>query len=193
MAALAPRILIQPGALAASPGHVQELFPTAAAAMAAMAARLRPLPPPLIGRWLGGPGGYILLNAARHGFVPGPTPYRRRTLHDVAWVQLRRWRDCADALQPVAALLLHLAARPSLEPDADAPPAWAQFLAGAHSCFAAGYGRSPAARADLRSYLIEGIAAFLCDRPALNVADPRLEKLLAATLFHSDFTAYPAQ
>ena len=187
--ALAARIFIQPGALAASPGHVSEQFPTATAAMAAMAARLQALPPPLIDRWLADPGGYILLNAARHAFVAGPNPYRGRTLIDVAWVQLRRWRDCAAALQPVAALILHLAAGSA----AVAPAGWAQFWAGAHSCFAAGYGRSPAARADVHSYLIEGIADFLCDHPALNVADPRLQKLLAATLFHRDYTAYPAQ
>ena len=52
------------------------------------------------------------------------------------------------------------------------------------SCFRGGYGRSQAARTDVTAYLAEGIAAYLADRSGLNVSDPRLEKLLAATVFN---------
>jgi len=62
--------------------------------------------------------------------------------------------------------------------------AWSQFESGVQSCFRAGYGLSPAARSDPKAYLIEGVAHFLADRRSLNLNDPRLEKLLAATLFN---------
>jgi hypothetical protein len=55
------------------------------------------------------------------------------------------------------------------------------------SGFAAGYGRSEADQADVNAYLAEGIAWHLADARGLNAADPRLHKLLRATIFDESF------
>lgn len=179
------------GSLAASPGHVTEHFATPAAALSAAGSWLQRLPDPLFVCWLASPGGHIVLNADRHGFAQGESMYQGRTLVDVAWLRLAVYPDDrVGFLTPVGHLISHLVGwgsgeqgQPAFVAPAPALRAWDQFASGVQSCFQAGYGLSAASRSDTTVYLAEGIAAYLDDRRRLNVRDPRLEKLLAATLF----------
>ncbi|MFZ2520411.1 MAG: hypothetical protein WA089_17065, partial [Anaerolineae bacterium] len=50
-----------------------------------------------------------------------------------------------------------------------------------------GYDPQPAASGDPHAYLAAGLALFIADRAALNVQDPKLERLLATTLLHEGF------
>lgn len=196
---LETRVHIVSGSLAASPGHVIEHFATPADALAAARLWLQRLPDPLWRRWLAAPGGHIVLNAGQHGFVPGDSIYQGRTLMDVAWLKLAVYPDDRVMfLTPVGHLIAHLVgwgsetkAQPALVAPAPALRAWDQFVSGVQSCFRVGYGLSVAAQSDVTGYLAEGIAAYLDDHRRLNVRDPRLEKLLAATLFRE--TSYFVQ
>ena len=180
--ALFTRIHIAPDALARSPGHVTERFRTGVEAMRATLSLLRPLPHALAERWLAEPRGHIVIDAVRHGFEPGAGVFRARALEDVAWVRLALLADDPVAyLTPVGALIARLIGWAGTPERAG--QAWRDFARGVRSGFEAGYGRSDAARTCEDAYLAEGIAWFLVDRRDLNASDPRLEKLLRATVF----------
>lgn len=202
---LETRVHIVSGSLAASPGHVTEHFATPAAALDATRPWLLHLPDPLLAQWLAAPGGHVVLNAGQHGFVPGDNIYQGRTLVDVAWLKLAVYPDDPVAfLAPLGHLIAHLLgwssglssysgaqAQPTLDPAAPVLRAWEQFVSGVQSCFRAGYGLGTAAQTDATAYLAEGIAAYLDDRRRLNIRDPRLDKLLASTVFRE--TSYSAR
>lgn len=177
------RVHVSPDALARSPGHVGTRFATGMAAMRATQAYLRPLPDALVRLWLARDRGHIVIDAVRQGFRPGMSAFRGRRLEDVAWVRLTLLAEDPIAyLTPVGALIAHLIGWGE-SPEEKGQP-WRDFARGVWSGFEAGYGRSDAARADVDAYLAEGIAWYLADRRGLNVENPRLEKLLRATLFN---------
>lgn len=182
------RLHILPETLARSPTPVGERFPTPMALLAAVAQGLTPLPLPLREAWLAAPGGHLVLTPDRHGFAPGPQPVRREMLADVAWLRASLWlTDRTTFYEPVGWLVCHLLRdRFDLEAAASVT-SWASFWRGLESGRQAGYGLSEAARGETSAYLAEGVAAYLGDRMALNERDPRLEKLLAATLFNPQF------
>jgi hypothetical protein len=182
------RLHILPDTLARSPTTVGEHFPTPMALLATVAQGLTPLPLPLREAWLAAAGGHLVLTADCHGFVPGPQPFRRETLTDVAWLRAALWlSDRTAFFEPVGWLIYRLLTdRFDLE-AAMTSPSWASFWRGLESGWQAGYGLTEAARTDIRAYLAEGIAGYLGDRMAFNQRDPRLEKLLAATLFNAHF------
>lgn len=185
---LLPRIHILPGALAGSPGHVAEQFSTPVAAMEVTLNHLQLLPDPLIQRWPAEPRGHIVLNAERHGYVPGANTFRGRTLQDVAWLKLALYPNRRlEYLTPVGALLVRLLGWGESQAVGIDGQRWDQFCMGAQSCFRAGYGISLEAQTDVEAYLAEGLAHYLLDRHSLNRHDPRLEKLLAATVFDPGF------
>ncbi|MEM4724162.1 MAG: hypothetical protein QXP01_04050, partial [Candidatus Hadarchaeum sp.] len=59
--------------------------------------------------------------------------------------------------------------------------------AGIAELFRLGYGFDAEACRDVRSYFARSLALYLHDRRALNVADPRMERLLRTTLFADAF------
>ena len=178
------RIHILPGTLARSPGHVSEQWPTPMRAVRTVAQWLAPLPPALRQRWLSSPAGHIVLNPDHHGFVSGPQRVGARERQDVAWLKPALLPDRAAFLLPVGEWLVWLIGWGEETPFEPALKAWDQFESGVRSCFRAGYGLSPAARSRVDAYLAEGAARYLADRRGLNLDDPRLEKLLRATLFN---------
>jgi hypothetical protein len=183
---LAPRVHISPDALARSPGHVAERFETVSDALAATLALLRPLPEALVARWLATPRGHVVIDARQHGFVAGESLFRGRALADVAWVRLALLVDDPIAyLTPVGWLIARIMGWG--QENARDDQRWRDFERGVQSGFAAGYGRSEAARADVNAYLAEGVAWYLADMRGLNAADPRLHKLLRATIFDESF------
>lgn len=180
---LFPRIHILPDALARSPGHVSEQFANPANALSGVLSRLQILPEPLVARWLASAGGHIILNHLQHGFVPGDNTFRDRILLDAAWLKLAFVVDEVQFLTPVGALIAWLVGWEQATAIEPALKGWEQFESGVQSCFRAGYGVSLEAQVDVTAYLAEGIAHYLTNRRSLNRHDPRLEKLLAVTLF----------
>lgn len=183
---LSARIHISPDALARSPGHVAEHFDTVSDALTATLALLRPLPSALLERWLAKPRGHVIIDARQHGFTPGESQFRGRDLQDAAWLRLALLvDDTISYLVPAGYLIAHITGWN--QPDAREDQRWLDFERGVQSGFKAGYGRSEAARTDVNAYLAEGIAWFLADSRSLNIADPRLYKLLRATIFDDHF------
>ena len=182
---LYPRIHILPGALARSPGHVAEHFANPARALSGVLAQLQELPEPLVKRWLSAPQGHIVLNSQQHGFIPDDNAFRNRALVDVAWLKLAFVADEVRFLTPAGYLIARITGWEQATEIEPALKGWKQFESGVQSCFRAGYGLSAEAQRDVGAYLAEGIAHYLADRRSLNRHDPRLEKLLAATLFDS--------
>ncbi len=180
---LYPRIHILPDALARSPGHVSEHFTDSASALSGVLDQLRDLPEPLVSRWLAASSGHIILNNQQHGFIPGENTFRQRTLEDVAWLKLALIAEPVRFLTPVGRLIACIAGWGQETKSETAPKGWEQFESGVQSCFRAGYGISAEAQQDIDAYLAEGIAHYLSDRRSLNQQDPRLEKLLASTVF----------
>lgn len=186
MPSLYPRIHIQPEALTPSPGPVSEHYADPASALSGVLAHLQALPEPLVKRWLAAPWGHIVLDNQQHGFVPGDNMFRNRTLVDVAWLKLAFVADEIRFLTPAGHLIARIV---GWEQETEAGPAlkgWEQFNSGVRSCFRAGYGVSAESQQDVGVYLAEGIARYLTDRRSLNAHDPRMEKLLAGTLFNRD-------
>ena len=179
-----PRIHILPDALARPPGHVSEHFANPASALSGVLSRLRDLPEPLVKRWLAASRGYIILNDQQHGFIAGDNTFRQRTLVDVAWLKLAFAADDVRFLTPAGYLIAGIAGWGQGTEAEPALKGWGQFESGVRSCFRAGYGIGDEAQRDIGAYLAEGIAHFLTDRRSLNSHDPRLEKLLAVTLFN---------
>ncbi len=185
-APLIQRVHISPDALARSPGHVAERFDTVSDALAATLALLKPLPEALVAHWLAKPRGHVVIDARRHAFVAGQDEFRGRVLQDVAWGRLSLLVDEPTAyLTPVGWLIARIMGWG--QPHARDDQRWRDFERGVRSGFAVGYGRSEAARADVNAYLAEGVAWYLADARGLNVADPRLHKLLRATVFDDRF------
>jgi len=183
---LLARVHISPDALARSPGHVAERFETVSDALTATLALLRPLPEGLTERWLTASRGHVIIDARRHGFTAGESRFRGRALQDAAWVRLVLLvDDPVSYLTPVGALIARISGWG--RPNACADHRWRDFERGVQSGFAAGYGRSEAARADVNAYLAEGVAWYLADPRGLNITDPRLYKLLRATVFSEAF------
>jgi len=183
---LIPRIHISPEALARSPGHVSEHFDTVSDALAATLAILQPLPRALVDLWLAQPRGHIVIDAQEHGFVTGESLFRGRALQDAAWLRLALLVDDPIAyLTPVGVLIARIIGWG--QPHARHDQRWRDFERGVRSGFAAGYGRSEAARADVDAYLAEGVAWYLADASGLNIEDPRLHKLLRASVFNEAF------
>jgi len=180
---LYPRIYLIPGALARSPGYVSEHFANPASVLSGVLTKFRDLPEPLVKCWLAAPRGHIILNTQRHSFVSGDNRFRQRTLVDVAWLKLAFVADELRFLTPAGYLIARIV---GWEQGTEVEPVlkgWEQFESGVQSCFRAGYGISAESRQDVGAYLAEGIAHYLADRRSLNRHDPRLEKLLTATLF----------
>ena len=180
------RVHITPDALARSPRPVQARFATVADALRATLTLLQPLPEAVIQRWLSSPGGHVIITARQHGFRSGENIFRGRALYDVAWVRLTLFVDDPVAyLTPTGWLLAHIIGWD--QPDVRTDQRWRDFVRGVQSGFAAGYGRTEAARSDVNAYLAEGIAWHLVDARGLNAANPRLDKLLRATVFNEAF------
>lgn len=188
MPSLYPRIHILPDTLAHSPASVIAAFPLPTRLLAATRQMLAPLPAPLVEAWLRDESGHIVIGSATHAFIPGPNTVFKRQLGDVAWVQASRLvEDAAGFLIPAGRLIHCLILNRWRLPRQPNPAVWEQFWAGLVSCHRAGYAASQEALADIDLYLAEGIARWLADRRRLNLHDPRLEKLLAATLFDASF------
>ncbi len=180
---LTPRVHIGVHVLARAPEAVRSRFATPGQVMQGTLAYLHRLPPALIARWLAQKGGHIVIDDARHGFEQGPCTFRGRELVQVAWTRIDLLvTDPITYLHPVGKLLAHILGWASTpQPQTQA---WRDLVQGVQRGFDAGYGRSLAAQSSPLDYLAEGIAWYLVNRRALNVADPRLEKLLRATVFN---------
>ncbi len=152
------RIHVAPRALELSPLKVQRRFSHVWAPLEDLLRQLRPFPAGLVRFWLEQPGGHVVITYLPSRYAVGEQRLKEHSLRHVAYVGLSDLADGSlEALVPIATL------------------------------FALGYGFDAEACRDVRSYFARSLALYLHDRHTLNVADPRMERLLRTTLFADAF------
>lgn len=188
------KLHLTPGALARVGTAVGEHFDNPWAAVEALARQLHPFPSGLLRFWAAQERGHVLIGPRDGGYVPGPQPCGRRTLDGVAHVALADLAAANDRpLELIGYLLDHLLgcrgalAGAWLSDGGGITPRWQEVGRQVQELFALGYGQSAAARQDAHAYFAQGLAAYCRHRQALNVADPRLERLLRRTVMSDAF------
>jgi hypothetical protein len=156
--------------------------------------QVRPLPVMLLRWWAAHPRGHVVIAGDGRGYIPGPQTAGAYALDCVAWV-------AADALlsgdksplEAIAHLLDHLLGCNGeeegdwLSEGGGISPRWCEVGTRLRELFALGYGPTAETRTDPRAYFAWGFVLSLRDPRALNVTDPRLERLLRTTLLKDDF------
>lgn len=192
-ALLHQKIHIRPDALARSRGDLHERLPSAWQAAIEIAHSLRGLPEDALLWWAEQAAGHILLTADERGYRVDPVEHGDDLLRGVALIPLRqilgeRAQAAMCALQPLDHLLgCGGADGPWLSDGGGVSPRWAQIGGQIASLFALSYGLSEDARNDPHLYLAEGLWTAIHDRRRLNVADPKLARLLQSSLLSASF------
>ena len=189
-------IHLAPAAWTQAPAPVRASFSSPFEPAQRLAQEVGRLPPSLLTWWAGLPDGHILL-ADQHGYTPGRLADDSHGRTNVAQLALADLADPTgnrgDAWYWIAHLLDH-----HLGCLGAADGAWLSDGAGINARWQEvgqriavlarlGYNPQPGAATNPHAYLAAGLALFIADRAALNVQDPKLERLLATTLLHEGF------
>lgn len=176
----------------AVPNHPAEYFPDPFAPARLVAARCACLPAALLDWWVSLPTGHVLITAQTNSYTVGQLVDEPRQLQNVACISLH------DLIGPslffwLAMLLDHhlgtggAAEGPWLSDGGGFNARWLEVGQRVHQLAGLGYGSSVESQTDPHVYFAEGVATYLNDRHALNVQDPKLERLLHTTLMDEDF------
>lgn len=165
-----------------------------------LAQALARLPAPLLEWWAALPGGHLLIGAQGSYrsdpiFLRPDDPHPRAGVAQIALADLSNPAGgLGDAWFWVAHLLDHhlgclgAANGAWLSDGAGITPRWQEVGQRIAGLAQLGYNpRLAASGGDPHAYLAAGLALFITDRAALNVQDPKLERLLATTLLHAGF------
>ncbi len=175
-----------------APAAAREYFPDPFAPARLVAARCARLPAALLDWWVGLPTGHVLITAQTSRYTVGQLADEPRPLCHVAQVSLSDTRTPALFLWLGQLLDHHLGTGGAstggwLSDGGGIGPRWQAVGQRIQQLAGLGYGFSAAARADPHVYFAEGLAAYLHDRQALNVQDPKLARLLHSTLMDEGF------
>lgn len=189
-------IHLAPTAWTQAPASVRASFRSPFEPAQHLAQTLGRLPPSLLAWWAELPSGHILIGD-QHGYTPGHLSDDSPDRVNVAQIALADLANPAgglgDAWFWIAHLLDHhlgcLGAADGawLSDGGGSTPRWQAVGQRIASLAPLGYSAQPDAVSNPHAYLAAGLALFLADRAALNVQDPRLERLLATTLLHEGF------
>lgn len=193
-ALLARKVHIQPGALAHSSGDVQERLPSSWHAAIDLVSRLHGLPDAAFHWWAEQPAGHVLITTGERAYITGSLDAAQQQLAAVTLIPLaqivRQPQQAAIAALFPLDHLLGCGGAPHgqwLSQGGGLSRRWQRVGAQLARLFSLGYGLSQAARQDPRIYLAEGMITALHDRRRLNIADPKLERLLGASLLSEGF------
>jgi hypothetical protein len=188
------KLHIVPGTLARLSSPAADSFDGAWAPVRALSGQLGGLAAGLLWYWAHHERGHVLIGPSDGGYQPGPCRCGRRLLEGVAFVSAA---DLATTSRRPLGLVAHLLDHllgcggsvdgPWLSDGGGATPVLQEVGRQVHDLFALGYGRSEEAQGDARVYLAEALVDYCLDRKALNVADPRMERLLRRTLMNEAF------
>ncbi len=194
LALLQHKIHVERGALAHSRGDIQERLSSPWSAALRLIAQWTGLPDELFLWWAAQPRGHVLITAADEGYCIDARATGDRALAATALVPMRR-----VVHQPRQAALLALLpldhllgcngdpTGPWLSEGGGRCPRWQRVGEEIAALFALGYGTSEAARHDPHSYLAEALWMAIHERQRLNIADPKLDRLLHASLLSAPF------
>ncbi|MBI3958110.1 MAG: hypothetical protein HY328_04815 [Chloroflexi bacterium] len=187
------KIHVAEGAYARSTRAAQQRFPSGWSGAIGSARLLGGLPETAIRWWAEQPNGHLLLTAGEDAYATSLS-VDEEVLNAVAavpigWLVEDEARALAAALRPLDHLLGcgGVADGRWLSDGGGITLRWQGIGAQIARLFPLGYGISEASRQDPHVYLAEGLALALTDRQALNVNDPKLERLLAASLLSDGF------
>jgi hypothetical protein len=206
---LRARVRLAPGALGRQRGPSGNRFDHEWAPALILAQHIRALPPMLWEVLLSLESGFVILVAGRSRYMPGTLSFRRRQLRNVAFVSL------GDLVGPGAHIVreepagidsstwapLHVMGHlidhhlgcageeqgAWLSDGGGATFAWRAAGSRLGRLFGLGYGIDEVARSNVRDYFAQSLAAYCCNRQALNAADPQISKWLRTTLWNGAF------
>jgi len=185
---------IVPGTVARAPRSIARHFESDWAPVERLAAHLVCLPDGALRFLATIQGGHILVAPDTEGYFIGEQSVRQRTLWNVAYIPLAALLDPADRrpLQVVAQLLDHylgcLGAQegPWLSEGGGYNARWQAV--GCRILQLAGLGYlSEGNPLTPRAYFARALAWYCHDRRGLNVADPKMQRLLADTIMNDGF------
>lgn len=190
---LQQKIHVTADAYAGSGRAVQARFPSGWSAAIETARLLAQLPEEAIHWWAEQPQGHLLLTAGDDSYADSLV-VDGVELGGVARLPIgglidESSRALAAALRPLDHLL-GCGGRADgrwLSDGGGITPRWQQVGAQIAALFVLGYGATEASRQDPHAYLAEGLALALRDRRQLNAQDPKLERLLSASLLADGF------
>jgi len=189
---LQQKIHVAAGAYAQVGRGVQTHFSSGWSAAIGVAHLLGGLPEAAIRWWAAQPNGHLLLTAgdnayANSALVDGEILYAVVAV-PIDWLVEDETRALAAALCPLDHLLGCGGGDEGwLSDGSGITPRWRRVGEQIAHLFSLGYGSNDASRRDPHVYLADGLALAMTDRQALNVNDPKLERLLAASLLSTGF------
>jgi hypothetical protein len=191
---LARKVHLAPGALARMPGNQGEPLGNGWHVALFLIGQLAGMPQSALAWWAAQGRGHVVLTDGAVGYVVNSLSLGRRTLDAAVQVPLsvvvaEPERAAALALQPLDHLL-GCRGQPDglwLSQGAGLNSHWLAVGEQIARLFPLGYGLSRQGRADPHTYLAEGIVAALRDHRRLNIADPKLHRLLKSTILNEGF------
>ncbi len=187
------KIHVADGAYTQSGRGVRARFSSGWSAAIELADRLADLPEAAIDWWAAQPNGHLLLTAADDTYatsllVEGEIVQGVAAL-PIFWLIEDPSRALAAALRPLDHLLGCAGEKngPWLSDGGGITPRWQWIGEQISRLFPLGYGGTEASRQDPHAYLAQGFALALTDRRSLNAADPKLERLIGASLLSPGF------
>lgn len=193
-ALLQHKIHVDPGAWVQSDAGVRSRLTSAWTAALRLVDLLGGMPEDALNWWAHHPRGHVLLTGNEEGYCLGERISGDRRLAAVALVPLQ-WIVTQPNQAVTAALyvidhLLGCDGEPSggwLSDGSGRSQRWHRIGRQIAALFPLGYGISDAAQQDPHKYLAEAVWLALDDRSQLNVADPKLERLLHHSLLNPGF------
>jgi len=189
-------IHLAPAAWTQAPASVRDSFNSPFEPAQRLAGGLQRLPPSLLTWWAALPHAHILIGDQR-GYTPGRLPNDPHDRANVAQIALTDLANPAGDLGDVWFWVAHLldhhlgclgaADGAWLSDGAGFTLRWQEVGQRIAALARLGYSPQHDAAANPHTYLAAGVALFIADRAALNVQDPKLERLLATTLLHEGF------
>jgi hypothetical protein len=159
----------------------------------ALADLLLPFPAEMLTWWAAEPTGHVLIGDVSSVYQLGPTQVRGRSLTNVAWIALRDLSHAHVAVfSALANLFDHLLGCSGemegawLSEGGGITLRWQEVGQRVSKLSWLGYAPHGTAGSP-RDYFAWGIALYCTDRRALNVADPRIERLLRTTVMNGEF------
>lgn len=187
------KIHVAADAYADAGSRAQARFSSGWSAAIALARLLGGLPETPLRWWAAQPNGHLLLTAADDSYATSLLTEGKElsavAALPIGWLAEERERALAWALRPLDHLLGcgGAAGGPWLSDGGGVTLRWQRVGEQIAHLFPLGYGPSAASRQDPHIYLAAGLAAAMTDRRRLNVADPKLERLLVSSLLSLPF------
>ncbi|MBX3049828.1 MAG: hypothetical protein KF753_00065 [Caldilineaceae bacterium] len=189
---LQKKIHVDADAYAQSSRAVQRRFPSGWSAAIETARVLGSLPEEALLWWAEQHDGHLRLTANGDGYADFCV-VNGEELVGVAdlpmdWLLAEPLQTLASCLRPLDHLLgCGCGTGGWLSDGGGITPRWQQVGRQIVHLFSLGYGRTEASRADPHIYLAQGLALAITNRRTLNAADPKLERLLGASLLSPGF------